>query len=70
LRSPTEAQTDSETGSGKEAAVEGSKEGTGEEVGTDARVSDRFTSEVVNTMHEASLPYIPLQVPDPFKADP
>jgi hypothetical protein len=50
--------------------VEGSKEGTGDEVGTDARVSDRFTSEVVNTMHEASLPYIPLQVPDPFKADP
>jgi hypothetical protein len=58
LRSPTEAEASPESGSGKEAAVEGSKEGTGEEVGTDARVSDRFTSEVVNTMHEASLPYI------------
>ncbi|KAG7561974.1 hypothetical protein FFLO_02614 [Filobasidium floriforme] len=52
LRSPTEAEATPESGGGKEAEVEGSKEGTGEEVGTDARVSDRFTSEVVNTMHE------------------
>lgn len=50
--------------------MEGSKEGTGDEVGTDARMSDRFTSEVVNTMHEASLPYISLQVPNLLEADP
>jgi hypothetical protein len=49
--------------------VEGSKEGTGDEVGPDARVSDRFTSEVVTTMHEASLPYIPLQIPNLLEAD-